>query len=126
MQELLQARINSYVELLTTKYRAANGDWAKEIKFVAETPKGAQKYIRIVQEEGHTRSVHCFVALETGGVHKAAGWKTPARGRDGKIGAAKFNFLDDVSFEALMFNADPYGSYLYADYKIQYPVKVSA
>ena len=123
MQEVLQVRINALADKLTAQYRHGSGEWAQRIQFIAEKPKGSQKYIRIVQDEGNGRggSVHAFVALETGGLHKSAGWSSPARGRDGKVYAPKFNLLDDVSFEAAMYNCDPYGGYLYADYKIKTP-----
>ena len=122
MQEVLQARINALAEKLTQMHHT-NGDWAKREIFAPETPRGSQKYIRIVHDYGHGgRSVHCFIALETGGVHKSAGWTSPARDRSGKVYPAKYNLLDDASFEALMYNCDTYGSYLYADYKIKNPV----
>ena len=123
MQEVLQVRINALADKLTAQYRHGSGEWAQRIQFIAETPAKGQKYIRIVQDEGNGRggSVHAFVALETGGLHKSAGWKSPARGRDGKVYAPKFNLLDDASFELALFNCDPYGSYLYADYKIRTP-----
>jgi hypothetical protein len=124
MQEVLQVRINALADKLTAQYRHGSGEWAQRIQFIAETPAKGQKYIRIVMDEGNGRggSVHAFVALETGGLHKSAGWKSPARGRDGKVYAPKFNLLDDASFELAMYNCDPYGGYLYADYKIKTPV----
>lgn len=124
MQEVLQVRINALADKLTAQYRNGSGEWAQRIQFIVEKPKGSQKYIRIVQDEGNGRggSVHAFVALETGGLHKSAGWSSPARGRDGKVYAPKFNLLDDESFELALFNCDPYGSYLYADYKIRKPL----
>lgn len=123
MQEVLQVRINALADKLTAQYQHGSGEWAQRIKFMPEKPKGSQKYIRIVMDEGNGRgrSVHAFVSLETGGLHKSAGWTSPARGRDGKVYAPKFNLLDDASFEAAMYNCDPYGSYLYADYKIKNP-----
>lgn len=124
MENLLQVRINSYADALTQQFHANNGEWAQRRKFIAQTPKGAQKYIRIVEDDGNGRggSVHCFINLETGGVHKSASWQSPARGRDGKVYPAKFNLLDDASFEALLYNLESCGGYLYADYKIRKPL----
>jgi hypothetical protein len=100
-------------------------DWshAQRVKFIPEVPTRGQKYIRIVQDEGNGRggSVHSFICLLDGGVHKSASWKSPARGRDGKVYPAKYNLLDEGSFEALIFNIDTSGGYLYADYKIKTP-----
>jgi hypothetical protein len=126
MQDLiskeLQARINSYADALTEKMHR---DWshAQRIKFIPEVPTKGQKYIRIVQDEGNGRggSVHSFISLVDGGVHKSASWKSPARDRNGKVYPAKYNLLDPGSFEALMFNLDTSGGYLYADYKIRAP-----
>ena len=67
---------------------------------------GGRKYIRIVQEGGG-RNVHCFVDAQTGGVYKAAGWKTPA------LNGERFNLLDPDSFEELKRAWDPHGGYLY-------------
>lgn len=123
MQDLLQVRINTLAENLTAQYRDGSGEWAERVKFEMETPKASQKYIRIVMDNGDGlgRSVHAFVSLETGGLHKSAGWTSPARGRDGKVYAPKFNLLDDASYLSALFNCDPYGSYLYSDYKIKTP-----
>ena len=124
MSDLLQVRINALADKLTAQYRHGSGEWAQRIAFIPETGTKGQKYIRIVQDEGNGRggSVHAFVSLETGGLHKSASWKSPARGRDGKVYAPKFNLLDDESFELALFNCDPYGSYLYSDYKIRKPL----
>ena len=123
MEEVLQVRINALADKLTAHYRHGSGEWAQRIAFIPEKPAKGQKYIRIVMDEGNGRggSVHAFVSLETGGLHKSGSWKSPARGRDGKVYAPKFNLLDDASFELALFNCDPYGSYLYSDYKIKTP-----
>lgn len=47
-------------------------------------PKG-RKYIRIVKEDGSSRSVYCFVERETGAIYKADGWKKPAKHARGNI-----------------------------------------
>jgi hypothetical protein len=38
-----------------------------------------RKFARIVKDEGHSRSVYCFVCRATGRLYKAASWKGPAR-----------------------------------------------
>ena len=39
-----------------------------------------KRYARIVRSEGtSSRSVHCFVDLESGDILKAASWKVPAK-----------------------------------------------
>jgi hypothetical protein len=45
-----------------------------------------RRYARIVRtEEGHNRSVYCFVDTKTGAILKAASWKAPAKGARGSI-----------------------------------------
>ena len=63
-----------------------------------------RKYDRIVQESASgskNRSVHAFIDSE-GNIYKAAGWSAPAKG-------VRFYTVDSA-----LYNADPYGSYLYA------------
>lgn len=44
------------------------------------------KNVRVIKDEGHTRSVHTFVRIADGAILKAAGWKAPApRGVRGSI-----------------------------------------
>lgn len=69
---------------------------------------GGRKYLRISSVRGAASgSVHSFVDALTGDVYKAAGWKAPA------LNGARFNLLDEESFEDLKAKWDPYGSYLY-------------
>jgi hypothetical protein len=44
-----------------------------------------RKNARIIVDEGFTRSVWCFVALDNGDIYKAAGWKAPAAHVRGNI-----------------------------------------
>lgn len=62
-----------------------------------------RKYDRIVQTSviGNSKSVHAFIDSE-GNVYKASGWTTPAKG-------VRYYTVDSA-----LYNADPYGSYLYA------------
>ena len=65
---------------------------------------GGRKYLRIASNQNY---VHSFVDALTGDVYKAAGWKAPA------LNGARYNLLDEASFEDLKAKWDPYGSYLY-------------
>lgn len=44
-----------------------------------------KKYARIVKHAYGSRSVYCFVDLDTGDVLKAASWKSPAKGKRASI-----------------------------------------
>lgn len=69
------------------------------------------KYYKIIhvcnpgcKREG--RSVHAFVARQTGTVYKPASWKAPAK-------HARYQLLDDASFARCLEKADWAGAYLY-------------
>lgn len=65
------------------------------------------KYYKIHHiDSGGGRSVHAFVSRQTGAVYKPASWKAPAK-------HARYNLLDDVSFQDCLSRADWAGSYLY-------------
>jgi hypothetical protein len=66
------------------------------------TLEAGSKNIRVVQNGGCGRSVHCFVEKSTGNILKAAGWKAPAKG-------ARGNIFNPESYA----KCDPYGSWLY-------------
>lgn len=66
------------------------------------TVEAGSKNLRIVQTSGCSRSVHCFVSKETGGIFKAAGWKAPAKGE-------RANIFKPESYA----KCDPHGSWLY-------------
>lgn len=74
-----------------------------------------QKYNRIVQTSGGSRSVHAFVGND-GLVYKSAGWKTPEL----KSGA-RFDLLNEESFANLLANANWSGGNLYRGVKGQLP-----
>lgn len=76
------------------------------------------KYIRIKKTyygDGGA-SVHAFVDRETGSVYKPAGWKAPAKGKDGKP-AERYNLLNDESRAQLLEYCEFSGAYLYASWK---------
>jgi len=62
------------------------------------------------------QSVHSFVDRETGSVYKPAGWKAPAKGKDGKP-AERYNLLNDESRAQLLEHCEFSGVYLYASWK---------
>lgn len=78
-----------------------------------------RKYHRIVRQsslqdgevnwDSEQRSVACFVDDE-GNVYMAAGWKGPAKG-------VRYNVSTQEGVNEFFNNANPYGSYLYHDYK---------
>ena len=65
------------------------------------------KYYKIHHiDSGGGRSVHAFISRQTGAVYKPASWKAPAK-------HARYNLLDDVSFQDCLARADWAGGYLY-------------
>lgn len=65
------------------------------------------KYYKIHHiDSGGGRSVHAFVSRQTGAVYKPASWRAPAK-------HARYNLLDDISFQDCLARADWAGSYLY-------------
>ena len=72
-----------------------------------------RRYHKIVMQEHGRRgegyqdsSVHAFIDKKTGDVFKPAGWQGPAK-------YARFNLLDDNSYEECLFKASWAGGYLY-------------
>lgn len=65
------------------------------------------KYYKIHHiDSGGGRSVHAFVSRQTGAVYKPASWRAPAK-------HARYNLLDDISFQDCLSRADWAGGYLY-------------
>jgi len=72
-----------------------------------------RRYHKIVMQEYGRRgegyqdsTVHAFIDKKTGDVFKPAGWQGPAK-------YARFNLLDDNSYEECLFKASWAGGYLY-------------
>ncbi len=103
--KLIEDRIQELCETLEEKFcKQYNSLTAYEVK------RGV-KYYKIIhicnpgtKYEG--RSVHAFVARQTGTVYKPASWKAPAE-------HARYQLLDDQSFATCLHNCDWAGSYLY-------------
>ena len=74
-------------------------------KFYIES---GRKYHKIIMEtDSGNRSVHAFINMKTGELHKAASFKSPVK-------EARFDLLLIKDREWLLENADWSGSYLYA------------
>ena len=73
-------------------------------KFYIES---GRKYHKIVMEtESQSKSVHCFVNMKTGELHKAASFKAPVK-------EPRFNMLIIKEREWVFENCDWSGGYLY-------------
>ena len=73
-------------------------------KFYIES---GRKYHKIIMEtDSGNRSVHAFVNMKTGELHKAASFKAPAKG-------VRYNVLNIQSREEMFKYADWAGEYLY-------------
>ncbi len=92
---------------------AKSGHTAPDVSVHLEV---GQRYIRLVQENGSSYPhVHAFIERETAKLIKAAGWKAPAKDKNGP--AYRYDLSTPEGFLKAVLNADPYGAYLYADFK---------
>jgi hypothetical protein len=93
----------------TKEYHARKIDELKNgispIDYQVETGKKYHKVIFV--DGGGSRSVHCFIDKQTGGVFKSASWRSPAKGE-------RYNLLLIKDREWLFENASWCGGYLYA------------
>jgi hypothetical protein len=102
---LIEDRIQKLCDALRDKfYKLYDSPVAFEVK------RGVKYYkIILVNSPGtkyESRSVHAFVARQTGTVYKPASWKAPAK-------HARYQLLDDASFARCLEKADWAGAYLY-------------
>ena len=67
--------------------------------------KEGRKYIKI-NMINNQESVHAFIDRKTGDVFKPASWRGPAK-------IARYNLLDDKSYQQCLSRADWAGGYLY-------------
>lgn len=69
-----------------------------------------RRYAKILREDMYVTSyggsVYAFVDLETGGLLKAAGWSSPAKG-------VRYDLTDPETFALAVRNADLFGGFLY-------------
>lgn len=75
-----------------------------DIDYTVETGKKYHKVILV--NGGGSRSVHCFIDKQNGGVFKSASWRSPAKGE-------RYNLLLIKDREWLFENADWSAGYLY-------------
>jgi hypothetical protein len=104
--QLIEERIDKLCRTLEDHFY--NHYHARNIGY--EVNRGS-KYYKIIMVENYqtsneSRSVHAFVAKQTGTIYKPASWKAPAA-------HARYQLLDDQSFETCLHNADWAGQYLY-------------
>lgn len=77
------------------------------------TIEGGRKYDRIIRD----KSVYAFIDRDTFELVKPASYKTVAKLSNGET--AKKYFLDSSeNFQTALFNADPFGGFLYKDYEV--------
>jgi len=105
----MNERIQNWFDHLTRKYYES-GYGGSEITF---TLLDGKKYYKIVytqkwESNGQYRHqvVHAFVDKTTGDVYKPASFRSPAK-------IARFNILNDASYNTMINNCDWAGSYLY-------------
>ena len=80
------------------RYPNISGDTVFDIK-------EGRKYIKISMINNQ-ESVHAFIDRKTGDVFKPASWRGPAK-------IARYNLLDDKSYQQCLSRADWAGGYLY-------------
>jgi len=105
---LVRQAIATYIEFMNEASKAHTEKHYPMLSADTYWVEGGQKYIKIAsgRTNGQTM-VHSFVDALTGDVYKAAGWKAPA------LNGARYNLLNEESFEDLKAKWDPYGGYLY-------------
>ena len=123
-QDLVNALENNYKEYTRQSYIRNPCDYslkklteidngtAKLVKFRIQS---GRKYYKLIQQDYDTfqdrneyrdGGVHAFVDKKTGDVFKPAGWQGPAK-------YARYNLLDETSYQKALSRADWAGGYLY-------------
>jgi len=123
-QDLVNALENNYKEYTRQSYIRNPCDYslkklteidngtAKLVKFRIQS---GRKYYKLIQQDYDTfqdrneyrdGGVHAFVDKKTGDVFKPAGWQGPAK-------YARYNLLDETSYQIALSRADWAGGYLY-------------
>ena len=123
-QDLVNALENNYKEYTRQGYIRNPCDYslkkleeidngtAKLVKFRIQS---GRKYYKLIQQDYDTfqdrneyrdGGVHAFVDKKTGDVFKPAGWQGPAK-------YARYNLLDEASYQTALARADWAGGYLY-------------
>jgi len=110
---LIEARMEELIKKLIEKYmreyqNQSGSRYIHAIDYEIETGKKYHK-IMMIDHPGtdrQGRSVHAFVSRQTGAVFKPASWRGPAK-------IARYNLLDDISYQQCLDRADWCGAYLY-------------
>lgn len=105
-QTVILERINQLIQALHTNYY--DGYEARDPRDNAldhEIQMG-KKYIKLIQINWGSRSIHAFIDKTTGEVYKPASFKAPAK-------HVRYKLLDDQSFQQCIKAADWAGGYLY-------------
>ena len=123
-QDLVNALENNYKEYTRQSYIRNPCDYS--LKKLTEIDNGTakltkfriqsgRKYYKLIQQDYDTfqdrneyrdGGVHAFVDKKTGDVFKPAGWQGPAK-------YARYNLLDETSYQIALSRADWAGGYLY-------------
>ena len=123
-QDLVNALENNYKEYTRQSYIRNPCDYS--LKKLTEIDNGTakltkfriqsgRKYYKLIQQDYDTfqdrneyrdGGVHAFVDKKTGDVFKPAGWQGPAK-------YARYNLLDETSYQIALSSADWAGGYLY-------------
>ena len=123
-QDLVNALENNYKEYTRQSYIRNPCDYS--LKKLTEIDNGTakltkfriqsgRKYYKLIQQDYDTfqdrneyrdGGVHAFVDKKTGDVVKPAGWQGPAK-------YARYNLLDETSYQIALSRADWAGGYLY-------------
>lgn len=78
--------------------------------------KPGKRFVRIYADQRGQTMCHAFVDVETGEVHKSAGWKAPFKSRTGGH-QPRYDLMNPESRALLFRVCDFSGGYLYADFK---------
>jgi hypothetical protein len=105
--ELLNTRIKQLIAALIANYEKQynNSSYYQKEDFDFEVVPGT-KYLKLIMVQRGSRSVHAFINKQTGTVYKPASWRAPAK-------HARYQLMDDASFEECLKRADWAGGYLY-------------
>lgn len=106
-EALLTERTNKLLEALCDSFTKQHGNsqyYHPDVLKYEIVP--GTKYNKVVMHQSGSQSVHAFIHKQTGTVYKPASWKAPAK-------HARYQLLDDASFETCLQKADWAGGYLY-------------
>jgi hypothetical protein len=115
LRKALEQYCSALAEKLRARWKHANNPETATMMYFEE-PKKGQIWIRIAQL-GTQQSVHSFVNVQTGGVHKAGGWVGVQRNAKGEVAPERYNLLNPESLAELLKDCEFSGGYLYADFQ---------